>query len=108
MWIWFLTLIWVSKKKSKCLEECEVPEFQGDGYCDDENNMGACDWDGGDCCNNSIPDYDVFCSVCRCLDPFEVPFSSSVVSTYPQEQQRGKQIFPHLKCNCSHSRSKEF
>ncbi len=43
-------------------EECEEPEWQGDGYCDDENNMAACDWDGGDCCNNSIPDYDIFCT----------------------------------------------
>ena len=77
-----------------CLEECEVPEFQGDGYCDDENNMAACNWDGGDCCNNKIPDYDIYCSLCQCLgsnvDFESSDFSSSVVSTYPQEQQRGK------------------
>ena len=100
MWIWFLTLIWVSKKKSKCLEECEVPEFQGDGYCDDENNMAACNWDGGDCCNNDLPDYDIFCLECQCLGPnvdFALSdFSSSVVSTKSKEQPpppRGKQIF---------------
>ena len=94
---------------SKCLEGCEEPEWQGDGYCDDENNIAACYWDGGDCCNNNIPDYDVYCSVCKCVDPFELSdFSSSVVSTYPQEQQRGKQIFLHLKCNCSYIRSAEF
>ena len=98
MWIWFLTLIWVSKKKSKCLEECEVPEFQGDGYCNDENNVAACDWDGGDCCNNDLPDYDIFCSECQCLGPnvdFALSdFSSSVVSTKSQEQPpKGKQFF---------------
>ena len=90
-------MICVSKKNSKCLEECEVQEFQGDGYCDDENNMAACNWDGGDCCNNKIPDYDIYCSVCQCLVPnvdIELSdFSSSVVSTDPQEQPRGKQIF---------------
>ena len=100
MWIWFLTLIWISKKKSKCLEECEVPELQGDGYCDDENNMAACNWDGGDCCNNDLPDYDIFCLECQCLGPnvdFALSdFSSSVVSTKSKEQPpppRGKQIF---------------
>ena len=82
---------------SKRLEGCEEPEWQGDGYCDDENNIAACDWDGGDCCNNNIPDYDIFCSVCKCLGPnvdFELPdISSSVVSTHPQEQPRGMQFF---------------
>ena len=56
-------------KKPKCLEYCEIPEFQGDGYCDDFNNEATCDWDGGDCCNNNLPDYDIFCSECQCLDP---------------------------------------
>ena len=84
---------------SICLEGCEVPEFQGDGYCDDENNMAACNWDGGDCCNNNIPDYpyDTFCTECQCLGPnvdFELSdFSSSVVSTDPQEPIWGKHFF---------------
>ena len=64
----FLILICVSKK-NKCLEECAVPEWQGDGYCDDFNNDAACNWDGGDCCNNNMPDYDIECSECQCLDP---------------------------------------
>ena len=69
----------------KCLVECEVPEFQGDGYCDDENNMAACEWDGGDCCNNDLPDYDIFCSECQCFGPnvdSELSdFSTSVLSS---------------------------
>ena len=27
-----------------------VPEWMGNGRCNDENNHEACDWDGGDCC----------------------------------------------------------
>ena len=52
----------------KYLAEC-YQEWQGDGYCDDFNNEATCNWDGGDCCNNPIPDYDIFCSECQCLDP---------------------------------------
>merc|ERR1719483_643897 len=69
-------------------EGCE-DQWHADGYCDDENNMAACDWDGGDCCNNDIPDYDIFCSECQCLGTnvdFELSdFSNSVVSTDTQE-----------------------
>ena len=28
---------------------CGNPQRVGDGFCDDENNFGDCDWDGGDC-----------------------------------------------------------
>ena len=82
---------------SKCLEGCEEPEWQGDGYCDDENNVAACHWDGGDCCNNDVPDYDNFCLECQCLGPnFDSElsdFSTSVLSTNPKEQPRGKHFF---------------
>ena len=95
--MWFLNLIIISQ----CLEGCE---WQGDGYCDDENNMAACDWDGGDCCNNDLPDYDIFCSECQCLGPnvdFELSnFSSSVVSTNPQEQPRGNFSSRFINPNC--------
>jgi hypothetical protein len=30
---------------------CAVAEYKGDGYCDDANNVAACDFDGGDCCD---------------------------------------------------------
>ena len=33
--------------------ECPYPTWQGDGYCDDENNVESCDFDGGDCCLDS-------------------------------------------------------
>ena len=46
---------------------CSNPNWQGDGYCDDENNNANCAYDGGDCCgNNTNVEY---CTHCHCLDP---------------------------------------
>ena len=33
---------------------CEKPQYQGDGNCDDINNVAGCDYDGGDCCAKSV------------------------------------------------------
>ena len=38
----------------------------GDSYCDDENNNEGCNWDGGDCCGDSVNT--MYCSVCACLE----------------------------------------
>ena len=35
----------------------------GDNYCDDELNNAACEFDKGDCCNNSKPGWDNYCNV---------------------------------------------
>jgi len=48
---------------------CASPNWKGDGYCDDENNNAGCDYDGGDCCNNTKPHWDHFCTKCECLEP---------------------------------------
>jgi len=46
---------------------CELPDYKGDGYCDDENNNAGCEYDGGDCCGNDVnKDY---CYDCECKDP---------------------------------------
>ena len=37
-------------------------QWQGDSYCDDENNTPGCNYDGGDCCGGST----IYCSVCEC------------------------------------------
>ena len=42
-------------------------DWIGDGYCDDENNVEECQWDGGDCCGDYVST--TWCSVCACLDP---------------------------------------
>ncbi len=50
---------------------CSKPGWQGDGFCDDVNNVCGCAWDGGDCCDaDSKFDY---CSSCECLDPDQQP-----------------------------------
>ena len=44
---------------------CGKALWQGDTYCDDDNNNAGCDWDGGDCCS---PDHNYdYCSACECL-----------------------------------------
>ena len=43
---------------------CKIPEWKGDGVCDDENNCGSCDWDGGDCCGNYALCSDLLHRVC--------------------------------------------
>lgn len=47
---------------------CELLDsFIGDGTCDDEVNNSQCNYDGGDCCGDSV-DTD-YCTDCLCLDP---------------------------------------
>merc|ERR1712019_297664 len=51
--------------------KCGVPDYKGDGNCDDENNNKGCDYDGGDCCEKSVgsPVKKDYCKECKCLDP---------------------------------------
>ena len=53
----------------KCSEECKEPKYKGDGLCDDTNNNADCNWDGGDCCSQYIPDWNKYCFECECFDP---------------------------------------
>jgi len=46
---------------------CGFPQWQGDGYCDDDNNNDGCDYDGGDCCGDDVNTK--YCTECECLDP---------------------------------------
>ena len=43
--------------------------------CDDENNHGGCDFDGGDCCGEDA-DTDL-CTLCQCLEE-EAPLSNGI------------------------------
>jgi hypothetical protein len=45
---------------------CFNLEWKGDGICDDKNNHGGCDFDGGDCCGKDV-DKDL-CTLCQCLE----------------------------------------
>merc|ERR1712151_110530 len=56
------------KHKGKgCQKKCTVPQFIGDGNCDDENNNCGCKYDGGDCCGNDVKKS--YCKECKCKDP---------------------------------------
>merc|ERR1712222_139418 len=50
--------------------KCGIPDYTGDGRCDDENNNCACGWDQGDCCGSSGDKYQFsYCKKCQCKDP---------------------------------------
>merc|ERR1711976_153641 len=42
------------------------PDWQGDGYCDDDNNNELCQYDSGDCCTDTE---NLYCQTCGCIDP---------------------------------------
>merc|ERR1712232_768738 len=52
--------------KGSEMEICGSPGFVGDGFCDDNNNVGGCAWDGGDCCGAESSH--TFCDECVCRD----------------------------------------
>merc|ERR1712048_894962 len=57
---------------SKCEGTCKFKNYKGDGNCDDENNNCGCEYDGGDCCEQSAKGGKVktqYCKDCKCLDP---------------------------------------
>ena len=46
--------------------ECTQPTWIGDGFCDDKTNNLDCNYDGGDCCLDSINT--VYCEICQCIN----------------------------------------
>ena len=66
---------YVLKRKSETTTTslCPSPKvgYKGDGYCDDENNIAACEYDAGDCCltKSGAPVVKTYCQECKCLDP---------------------------------------
>merc|ERR1712210_166606 len=51
---------------------CKLPQYKGDGNCDDSNNNKGCGYDGGDCCPKTVNGGKVkkdYCKACKCLDP---------------------------------------
>ena len=46
--------------------DCTIPQWIGDGYCDDDINTEICNFDGGDCCGYSIDT--TYCFECQCCD----------------------------------------
>merc|ERR1712168_1270075 len=52
----------VTAKEPNCIKS-----YIGDGYCDDDNNNDACQFDGGDCCKQSSIKWNMYCYECECL-----------------------------------------
>ena len=52
---------------SFCIPACLSPisDKIGTGWCNDENNVPSCDFDGGDCCGPDVKNFQ--CSDCECL-----------------------------------------
>ena len=50
-------------------EFCLAPNWLGDNYCDDDNNVAECNYDDGDCCEHNKEagnaNWDAFCSICE-------------------------------------------
>lgn len=45
---------------------CPMPEWIGDGFCDDVTNVPHCDYDAGDCCIEPVITY--YCIECKCIE----------------------------------------
>ena len=56
-----------STSQSTIASGCYNTDYQGDGFCDDENNNANCEYDGGDCCGDNVDTS--YCTQCQCLDP---------------------------------------
>ena len=57
--------------KDACCKTCEqaaacgLPDYKGDGNCDDANNNKDCAYDGGDCCAKTVKGGQVKTSYCE-------------------------------------------
>ena len=62
--------------------------WQGDGFCDDNNNIASCAFDGGDCCGDNVDTS--YCTECQCLDP---SFSTKISIASNDEVPKNKHSF---------------
>jgi len=63
-------------------KRCFNLDWKGDGICDDQNNHGGCNFDGGDCCGDNV-DTDL-CTQCQCLEE-EAPLPNAVGCCYKNQ-----------------------
>jgi LPXTG-motif cell wall-anchored protein len=64
----------------ECNPGCMSPTWIGDQYCDEECNVEACNWDGGDCgsvCGNGTTETGEQCDGGTCCDSQTCQFKSS-------------------------------
>ena len=52
--------------------DCAEPNWFDDNFCDDENNVPECGYDGEDCCdpNSNLVMYCTVCACLNCNDPY--------------------------------------
>ena len=62
MGLYILNYLWLSSLLDETVKSTITCRF-----CDDNNNLCGCDWDGGDCCG-AANNYK-YCNDCACLDP---------------------------------------
>jgi hypothetical protein len=55
-------------KTGKARKTCGSSTYLGDGFCDDNLNIAACKFDGGDCCPSAdkSADWKDYCQECKC------------------------------------------
>ena len=76
-----------TKKNLYCntCTECEssgcIGDWIGDGYCDDNNNKIACNFDDGDCCSSNNNDWNKYCIECNCLQTTSSTTTSTTTTT---------------------------
>jgi len=73
-----VTLAAVTGKDAPC-----VTSYIGDGYCDDDNNNDACQFDGGDCCDQTTIMWNSYCYECECLTTPAPTTTSTTTTTTP-------------------------
>ena len=83
------------------LDGCPEPVWYADGYCADENNIEACNYDGGDCCGEKVNKQ--WCKQCECLDP---NFVQTTTTTTAKPDQPCKDTFSKKKCKKIKSKGK--
>ena len=81
-----------TEKTSEAPSTCAKPDWKGDNFCDDENNVESCDWDGGDCCGDNV--ITTYCTACECLDP---NFETTCEDIWPEK--KCKKRASKGKCN---------
>eukprot|EP00095_Tigriopus_kingsejongensis_P006351 maker-scaffold390_size186308-snap-gene-0.34 protein:Tk06351 transcript:maker-scaffold390_size186308-snap-gene-0.34-mRNA-1 annotation:"polymorphic outer membrane protein g i family" len=69
---------------------CPAPLWRGDGYCDDMNNVKACGFDAGDCCDKRTAAWNAFCVKCECVGP-------NITTTTPKPMKVDLCPSPHFK-----------
>merc|ERR1712062_806546 len=71
---------------------CGSPQWQGDNFCDDENNNAECAFDGGDCCGDDVNTQ--YCSACECLEGTTAAPTTTTAAPPPSTEEPTACEFP--------------